>query len=164
MNRLTQPLRDEHAELRPEVEALARLGDAAGEVPSDELARRLTATSAFLRDHLLVHARAEEAVLYPAVEEAMGRPGVTATMIRDHAEIVQLIRELGEIDAAGRAGHWSGEDLRRLRRVLYGLYAILVLHFAKEEEIYLPLLDGQLTPESAARLFTALEQAAAAAR
>jgi len=30
--------------------------------------------------------------------------------------------------------------------VLYGLYAIVKLHFAKEEEVYLPILDQRLTP------------------
>jgi hypothetical protein len=28
------------------------------------------------------------------------------------------------------------EDLRDLRRALYGLHAILALHFAQEEELY----------------------------
>ncbi len=33
------------------------------------------------------------------------------------------------------------DDLRDLRRTLYGLHAILRLHFAQEEEQYLPLLE-----------------------
>ncbi len=164
MDRLTQPLRDEHAGLRPDIDQLRELADVAQELPTGELARRIEDASTFLRTHLLVHARAEEAVLYPAVEEAMGSAGATATMIRDHTEIVHLIQELGEIDPAARGGEPSDDDLRHLRRLLYGLHAVLVLHFAKEEEIYLPLLDERLTPDSAAELFTELEKAAAAAR
>jgi hypothetical protein len=51
-----------------------------------------------------------------------------------------------------------------LRRVLYGLYGIVKLHFAKEEEVYLPLLDTRLTPEEAQAMFTAMETAAHAAK
>ena len=34
-----------------------------------------------------------------------------------------------------------------LRRVLYGLFAIITLHLAKEDEIYLPLLETRATSE-----------------
>jgi len=37
----------------------------------------------------------------------------------------------------------TAEDLSDFRRILYGLDAILRLHFAQEEESYLPLLDGK---------------------
>jgi hypothetical protein len=35
------------------------------------------------------------------------------------------------------------DDIRDLRRVLYGLDAILRLHFAQEDEAYLALMDAQ---------------------
>jgi hypothetical protein len=44
--------------------------------------------------------------------------------------------------------------------VLYGVYALVKLHFAKEEEVYLPILDQRLTPESAQEMFEAMEAAA----
>ncbi|MBI3166382.1 MAG: hypothetical protein HYZ24_16985 [Chloroflexi bacterium] len=47
-----------------------------------------------------------------------------------------------------------------LQRVLYGVYALVKLHFAKEEEVYLPILDQRLTPESAREMFEAMEDAA----
>jgi iron-sulfur cluster repair protein YtfE (RIC family) len=51
-----------------------------------------------------------------------------------------------------------------LRRVLYSLYALLKLHFAKEEEIYLPLLDIKLTAEEAHSMFEKMEAAAREAK
>jgi hypothetical protein len=36
---------------------------------------------------------------------------------------------------------------------LYGLWAILQLHFAKEEEVLLPVLDVALAPADVRRLF-----------
>ncbi len=49
---------------------------------------------------------------------------------------------------------------KALRRVLYGLYTLVKLHFAKEEEIYLPLLDAHLTPDEARSMFEKMEEAA----
>ncbi|MGZ9262923.1 MAG: hypothetical protein ACXW6V_25945, partial [Candidatus Binatia bacterium] len=40
-----------------------------------------------------------------------------------------------------------------LRRVLYGLYSVVKLHFAKEEEIYLPILANHLSEGDAHELF-----------
>ncbi len=37
--------------------------------------------------------------------------------------------------------------------MLYGLYSIVKLHFAKEEEIYLPILDNHLSEGDAHELF-----------
>jgi hypothetical protein len=48
--------------------------------------------------------------------------------------------------------------------VLYGLYALIKVHLIKEEELYLPLLDTKLTPETAEDLFDRLEIAAADAK
>ena len=44
--------------------------------------------------------------------------------------------------------------------MLYGLYALVKVHFAKEEEVYLPILDQRLTPEAAQEMFEAMEHAA----
>ena len=48
--------------------------------------------------------------------------------------------------------------------MLYGLYTLVKVHFAKEEEIYLPLLDARLTPDEANRMFEAMEEAAGEAK
>ena len=49
---------------------------------------------------------------------------------------------------------------KSLQRVLYGVYGLVKVHFAKEEEVYLPILDQRLTPESAQKMFEAMEVAA----
>jgi hypothetical protein len=62
-------------------------------------------------------------------------------MSRAHAEIAHLTRLLGGVLAdLGPAGP-EAEDRIELRRILYGVHAILRLHFAQEEEPYLSLLD-----------------------
>lgn len=161
MTLLTQPLRDEHRELLPHLDALQSLADAIGEAPASDIVKRLDDILAFLADHLLVHAQAEEQVLYPAVAEVMGAPGTTATMRRDHVAIHQMISDLQALRRHLDSAHLTPTDERDLRRLLYGLHAVVQVHFAKEEEVFLPALDAGLTPDKAHSLFAAMEHAAA---
>jgi iron-sulfur cluster repair protein YtfE (RIC family) len=160
----TQPLRDEHRALLPRAERLRTAAEAVTQLPTVGVGAAVDAALAFLKDDLLPHAAAEDRVFYPAVQRAMGAPGATATMRRDHAEVVRLTAELAAL--RGRIGHrWlAPADAEALRRVLYGLHALVGLHFAKEEEVYLPLLDARLGPAEAGALFAAMEAAAAAAK
>ena len=86
----------------------------------------------FLVDELLPHEKAEEESFYPRVASLLGGADPTGTMVRAHAEIMHLTRVLGGLlEELGPDGP-TEEDLPELRRVLYGLYAILVLHFAQK--------------------------------
>ena len=62
-------------------------------------------------------------------------------MSRAHVEITHQIRRLGQLlDDIGPDGPDS-EDISELRRLLYGLHAVLRLHTAQEEESYFSLAD-----------------------
>ena len=62
-------------------------------------------------------------------------------MTRAHLEIEHLVNVLGRLrEGLPQTGPLQ-EDHRELRRVLYGLDAVLKLHFAQEEESYLALLE-----------------------
>ena len=163
MTTLTQPLHDEHRELLPEVERILQAAEAAREGPVGTLPALLDEVYDFLAHHLLAHAQAEEAALYPAVQRALGTPKATATMARDHVEVGRYIEEL-RVLRSGISARLSEQQARQLQRVLYGIYALLKLHFAKEEEVYLPILDEYLTPESAREMFESMEAAAARAK
>jgi len=79
----TEPLRAEHRDLLPHLRGLETIADEVDRWNVDEAARVLGEIVGFLRGHLVPHAKAEEQVLYPAVEEAMAAPGATATMRAD---------------------------------------------------------------------------------
>jgi len=116
---------------------------------------------AFLRESLIPHAEAEDAVLYPKVEQVMSAPGATATMTRDHVEVVRLTADLQRVRDSMPS--IPDPDLRReLQRILYGLHAIIRLHFVKEEEVYLPLLDAGLAPAEAEDMFRAMHESVSA--
>ena len=139
---VADPLRTEHAELLPRLEALSAAAMAT-EDSEDEVLAALDAALAFLHDSLIPHAGAEDAVLYPRVEQVMHAHGATATMSRDHVEVVRLTADLQRVRGSLQ-GAPDPDRRRELQRILYRLYAIIRLHLAKEEELYLPVLDADL--------------------
>ncbi|MFF0341326.1 heavy metal translocating P-type ATPase [Kribbella sp. NPDC004875] len=98
-------------------------------------------TYALLVDELLPHERAEETALYPALADVLGGPEGTFTMSREHAEIERLVRRIGRHLA--ESDTIQQDQLDDLRATLYGLDAILTLHFAQEEEAYFTLADTE---------------------
>ena len=164
MTFFTQPLREEHQELLPHIEQLRLAADSVGDVPVETLRQRIDAVYLFLIEHLIPHAQAEDDALYPVVAKVMGAPLSTATMRRDHVEVGRLTEELGLLRAQLADAPLSNEHAKALRQVLYGLYALVRVHFAKEEEVYLPLLDAHLSPDEARRMFAAMEMAAQTAK
>jgi iron-sulfur cluster repair protein YtfE (RIC family) len=161
--RVTEPLREEHRHLFPHVDQLAVAGDAVGRASADEVQAGVEEAYGFLTGHLIPHATVEDEALYPEVDRLIGARGgtrATDTMRRDHVEVVRLTERLGELR---EPLHRGVADENELRRVLYGLYALVSLHFAKEEEVYLPLLDRELTAAEALILFERMEDAGRAA-
>jgi iron-sulfur cluster repair protein YtfE (RIC family) len=159
MTRHTQPLRDEHRELAPHLEHLLALADQIEPGTDAELVQRIGQVHAFLTEHLLDHAYVEEQALYPVVARTLGSAEATATMRRDHVEIGRLVDELAALRAQLAGPTVPPELARALRRVLYGLHAIVRLHFAKEEELYLTLLDERLSAGQARELLEAVQHA-----
>ena len=164
MTTLTQPLRDEHKELFPHIESLKLAGMAVHGTLSQASLDLIDEVYAFLATHLLPHAHAEEAALYPVVQKVMGTPYGTATMSRDHVEVEALTQELALLRGQVSVTEIGVKQANELKRVLYGLYTLVKVHFAKEEEVYLPLLDANLTPQDAREMFEAMEAAAGEAK
>lgn len=160
----TQPLRDEHAGLFPHVELLRTTGELLAAGDAAAVGTALDEVLAFLTGDLIPHATAEDRALYPVVARVMGAPAATATMSRDHTKVGRLVGELAELRAGMEGRSLDAGEQENLRRVLYGLYALVGLHFAKEEEIYLPLLDAALDAREATKMFEAMEAAAGDAR
>jgi iron-sulfur cluster repair protein YtfE (RIC family) len=157
---LTAPLQREHRKLMPYIEALRSTAESVGEVPLAELVDSVDSSYRFLTHHLVPHAAAEDEVLYPVVEQVMGSPMATATMRRDHVEVQRLGEALGALRWRLHRTDLLALDLATdLRRVLFSLYALVSLHFSKEEEIYFPMLDRSLSIEEADALQAGLSAA-----
>lgn len=158
MPSFTQPIRDEHRGLLPQLESVKDAADSVHEIHQDKLQAKVATALEFLRGHLIPHTQAEEAALYPAVARFMGSPISTATMSVDNKMIMHGTGEIAE--AASHLPNANKDQLRELQTSLYAVYAITRVHFVKEEQVYLPLLDQKLDDESAKALFQAIESAA----
>ncbi len=135
-------LHTEHRELATPLTRVRTLADALGTMPPSEAAVELAAVRAFLDETLVPHEELEDREVFPLLTRALGNDDVTAALHRMHTEIFHLVRFLGRlVDEIGPAGPAS-EDLPDLRRILYGLDAILRLHMAQEEELYVTLGEG----------------------
>ncbi len=128
-----EAMRDDLSQLRDTAQLLAA-GDRSGALSS------LRYTDDFLQDRVLPHERAEDSDLYPALVQSLGSAEATATMSRMHAEIQRLGRRLHiHRDAADAAGMIADDRVEDLLACLYGLHALLLLHFVQEEENFFVL-------------------------
>ncbi len=130
----------EHDRMRDD---LSILRDAAAQLAAGDrqaALQTLRAADSFLQDTLLPHEDAEDSVLYPALAAPLGSPEATATMSRMHAEIHRLAERLHtHRQMADDAGKLTPEQSDDLLACLYGLYALLCLHFVQEEENFFVL-------------------------
>ena len=129
---LVQRLHLEHRAVRPVMEQVRVVADALGTAgvglaPALALLHQLQTVT-------LPHERAEQELLYPAVARALGGADPTGALSRSHAEIEHQIGRLSRLLADLDGETVDAEDVVELRAVLYGLYAILRLHDAQEEE------------------------------
>lgn len=153
----TEPIRREHLELIPHIRELDQAAAEAHEWSRQVASDRLYHLVDFLEGHLLPHARAEEDILYPAIDQAMGAPNATATMRVDHDEIADRVGRLRETVSAALDTWPDQEHTSAVARQLAALAAIILLHFRKEEEVLLPVLDTALTEEEGRALFESMD-------
>ena len=125
-------LRAEHDAVLPLIEQIRSLADSLP-AQSCDLARAWALLNR-LESELIPHERAEEALLVPLVDRALGGKDATAALSRTHAEIEHQVSRLRRLLAGIENGGVQPEDVVELRRLLYGLYAVLRLHNAQEEE------------------------------
>ncbi len=137
----SEHLRAEHRQLRPHILGIRRLADRLDTLGAIECRQGLQEVRTFLDDELMPHEELEDHTVYPTLSKAMGGDDPTAALSRTHREIFHLVRLYRRlVDDLPDEGPGI-DELRDLRRVLYSLYAILDLHMAQEEELYLSLGD-----------------------
>ena len=133
---------DEHRNLLPHIEELRIVAASVGDFSPNLLLRGIDKIYDFLMRQLIPHAQAEEETFYPAVAKILGTPQAITTMSRDHAEVSELIGQLRGLRSQISHSGFDEDKAKDLRRILYGLYTLLKVHLAKEEEVYLPMLDA----------------------
>jgi heavy metal translocating P-type ATPase len=149
---LSASLRHEHGELAPSLARIRSLADGLGSLPAADARRELESLRVFLVEDLVPHEEREDRDIFPLLARAVGNDDVTSALHRTHTEIFHLIRLTDRLVREIPEDGPGLEDLTDLRRVLYGLDAILRLHMAQEEELYLSLGDEhpEVAPVAAA--------------
>jgi len=136
LERVHQELDDVLGQLRATADRLPTLAPAAAKAVLTDIER-------LVRERLLRHERDDETKLYPMVERALGGDDPIAPMHHTHRAIQQLGGLLrGLVDDIPPEG-LDTASINDLRRLLYGLEAIVRLHFAQEDELYHALADPQ---------------------
>jgi heavy metal translocating P-type ATPase len=133
----------EHRLLRPVIDRLRDVADQLGHVEAGPASAMVREVHELLVEQVQPHEEAEDALLYPVLARVLGGTDPTGTMSRAHAEIAHLIRRLGGILDEMDGQEPAPDDVIELRRVLYGLHAILRLHASQEDEGYLSLVDDE---------------------
>jgi uncharacterized protein (DUF2249 family)/hemerythrin-like domain-containing protein len=154
MNTLTEAIRNHHLSLAKTLQAHAHgVGGGESQVERDAFVR-------FLKGDLMPHANGEERHLYALVDTLVRKHGKpTATMVVDHEFIADYVAKIEEISrrlASATCGDGRDHLLRRLRDLALRLDAIVELHLAKEERIYLPLIEEHVDEEGQGNVLRAI--------
>jgi heavy metal translocating P-type ATPase len=131
----------EHAALQDVRDAVRVAADGLHAGMTADAAKAVRHAHQLVIERLLPHERAEEHELYPALSEEFHDQHATVPMSRGHAEIERLVRRLGR--HLDEPDGMTADQVDDLRATLYGLDAVLRLHFAQEEESYFVLADSR---------------------
>jgi heavy metal translocating P-type ATPase len=140
---LGEQCRADHRQLWPDIKRIRHIADRLDTLPAQAALVELERVHRFLTEKIVPHNAAEDTTIYPMVARLIGGDDPTAPMTRAHLEIAHMVRVLGRHLAELPSEGPATEDIRDLRRILYGLDAILRLHFTQEDEAYLALIDEQ---------------------
>ena len=96
------------------------------------------------RDDMARHFRMEEEVLFPALTSAGGPAGPVHVMLMEHAQIKELLKQMGAAVARKDAQQYSG--------LSETLLMVMQQHNHKEENILYPITDQILAAQKEAVL------------
>ncbi len=163
-NALSAAIRAHHRALAETLDGYATDAEAGvNNLDTASLAETLTGLTDFLTKELLPHARGEEQTLYPALDPIIREHGSpTATMLIDHEYIAEYTRQITETARSLRsAGERDREQLaRQLARLTLQLQGLFAVHLAKEERVYLPLVEQAISAGDQQALLAALHDEA----
>jgi iron-sulfur cluster repair protein YtfE (RIC family) len=160
MRSLQATSEDHHARLLPHVDRLQVLAEMVGTVECSAIHALFEEEYAFIVGQLVPHMAAIEDTLYDRLEQLMDGRHSMAPMRQEHEAMGRLVAELGRYRQHMEGCSWSAVEGMALRRALYRLHAILKVHLA-EEELYLGVLDRNLSAEEKDALARGIDHAMA---
>ncbi len=113
-----------------------------------------------LRGTLLPHMDALEVAVVPTLSRITAGHPAGAPMAHEHHDMRRLVDQIGAV-VDQPEGDLDRYSVLSLRRAMLRLHVLLRTHL-DEEDLYLPILEGPLSPEAEAELGRALDHLAAA--
>jgi len=160
MSSLTETSHEHRERLIRHIERLRALAEMADAGTSFALRAGLEEEWHFIDEQLVPHMEAIETTLYDRLERLMEGRHSMAPMRREHEELRRLIETLGDYRTTLASGDLAATEAMGLRRVLYRMHSILRVHLA-EEELYLRVLEENLSTDEKDRLARGIDHAAA---
>jgi heavy metal translocating P-type ATPase len=133
--------RSEHLQMAALIARLRGVADQLDILSPTERLQQARDIYSRLMDEVLAHDVDEEARLFPLVDRLSNAGEITASLVRVHREIAHQTHVLGELLEEIAADGWEDGDILDMRRILYGLHAILRLHMTQEDEEILSLVE-----------------------
>lgn len=155
-----ESVRQEHEQFQPYLEEIRAVADSVGRASTKSVLGRVTEIHEFLAHRLIPHAVAEGRLMLPLVRKLNGGPETAIGMNQCHVQLGQLTDQL---ESAVARAHEKGMDHgteSELRRILYGLHALLTAHFAQAEDVFTAALEREREPSERADLFEDVERSA----
>ena len=161
MRSLPDTSHEHHELIEPHVDRLPELAEMIGHVTPEAFSATFQEECSFIVGRLVPHMEAIETTLYGRLEEVMDRRHSMAPMRQEHERAPRAVRVRCASTASSSPTSALDEgDEIGLRRVLYRLYAMLKVHLA-EEELYLGVLDRNLSAEEKDALARGIDHAGA---
>ncbi len=151
---------DHHARLMPHVDRLAAIAEMIGQEDCASIHLAFEDEYQVIVGQLVPHMATIESTLYSELERVMGGRHSMAPMRAEHETMRRLIEVIGRYRTHVADCRMTTIEALALRRALFRLYTILKVHLA-EEELYLGVLEQNLTTEQKDQLARGLDHAMA---
>lgn len=150
---------EQHAQIMVHVDRLPVLAGMLGSADMATFGAELELECDFIRTQLVPHIEAIENNLYGELDRLMEHRHSMDPMREEHARLRRLFSTLCHYRQAVEGGRLGADETIALRRVLFRLYSLLKVHLA-EEEMYLAVIDRDLSAEDKDGLARAVDRAA----
>lgn len=135
MNVRPETLREQHRDFVSNTEVVRQIADSVGEMPLHELRERVSEIYEILVRRLIPHLMAEGRLpLVQLTDREDGGSAPSDLATRKHLEMSRLVNELDALRWELAYPLITSMQEQALRRVLYGLYALLCVHLVGGDE------------------------------
>jgi hypothetical protein len=141
------------------VERLPLLADEIGRSPWKEVGPRLADELDFLTSTLVPHMQTVEEAVHSELDRLLSCRLGMEPLEREHKEIRRLIDLWSAMTTRRGAVEPSHGEVIELNRIVVKLYSILRIHL-REEAMYVPILEHNLSTDQAEAIALAMEHAA----